>query len=245
MKRALIAVLFVVLPAVSSAAEHAHLDKAPINPGDQASLQRGAKYFVNYCLSCHSARYMRYSRLGQDLGLTEAQVEQNLMFAAEKIGEPMTTVMKPEDAERWFGVAPPDLTVIARSRGVDWLYTYLRTYYQDESRPFGVNNLVFKDVAMPHVLVELQGLLAPVYETVANAEGHTEKVIERLEVVRPGKLKPEQYDRVVADLVNFLAYLGEPAKQARQHTGVWVLLYLVVFGVVAYAMKKEYWKDVH
>jgi ubiquinol-cytochrome c reductase cytochrome c1 subunit len=249
MRRTVIALLLTALPVTAALASEggAQLEKAPINLGDGASLQRGAKYFVNYCSGCHSAKYMRYSRLAHDLGLTEAQVEQNLMFTAEKIGEPMTTAMKAEDGERWFGVVPPDLSVIARSRGVDWLYTYLRAFYQDEdkNRRFGVNNLVFKDVAMPHVLVELQGLQVPVYKTVSNAEGHTEKVIERLEQVQPGALTPEQYDRVVADLVNFLAYVGEPAKPVRQQTGIWVLLYLAIFGVLAYALKKEYWKDVH
>ena len=245
MRRALLVVLCVVLPtAALASAEGVHLDTPYINLGDELSLQRGAKYFVNYCLSCHAAGLMRYGRMGADLGLTDTQVKESLMFTAEKVGETMTTAMRPEDAQHWFGVAPPDLSLIARARGADWLYTYLRTFYLDGSRPFGVNNLVFPDVAMPHVLWKLQGLLKPVYQTHA-AEGHEERVIERLELAQPGVLSPEAYDDMVRDLVNFLVYVGEPAKMQRQEMGIWVLLYLAVFGVVAYAMKREYWKDVH
>jgi ubiquinol-cytochrome c reductase cytochrome c1 subunit len=249
MRRTAIALLFAVLPLLSFAAEHGvQLDKAPVNLGDKDSLMRGAKYFVNYCLSCHSAKFMRYSRMATDLGLSEDEVKQNLMFAAEKVGETMTVAMRPGDAIHWLGVAPPDLSVIARARGADWLYTYLRTFYLDESRPFGVNNLVFKDVAMPHVLWELQGLMKPVYMTETNAEGQPEKVIEKLEPADPASATPDkqrQYDLVVGDLVNFLVYMGEPAKPERQHLGLWVLFYLVIFLIVAYALKKEYWKDVH
>jgi ubiquinol-cytochrome c reductase cytochrome c1 subunit len=246
MRTAFLAVLCVVLPtaALASTAEM-HLDTPYINLGDELSLQRGAKYFVNYCLSCHAVGLMRYGRMGTDLGLTEQQVKENLMFTAEKMGETMTTVMRPEDAQRWFGAAPPDLSLIVRARGADWLYTYLRTFYLDASRPFGVNNLVFPDVAMPHVLWKLQGLLKPVYQTHTDAQGHEERVIERLELAQPGVLSPQAYDDLVRDLVNFLVYAGEPAKMQRQEMGIWVLLYLAVFGVVAYAMKREYWKDVH
>ncbi|RMD71340.1 MAG: cytochrome c1 [Gammaproteobacteria bacterium] len=229
--------------AMASSAE-VHLDKANINLEDKASLQRGAKFFVNYCLSCHSAKYMRYNRLMQDLGLTEEQVKKYLMFTAEKVGETMEVAMAPDMAERWFGVAPPDLSVIARARGVDWLYTYLRSFYLDPSRPFGVNNLVFKDVAMPDVLWELQGWQRPKYETVTH-EGHEEKVIVGLEPDGTGKMNPEAFDRAMRDLVAYLAYMGEPAKLERQRIGVWVLLYLAIFWIIAYALKKEYWKDVH
>ncbi len=242
--RKLLVLLLTAWPVFSMASTEVHLDKARINLHDKASLQRGAKYFVNYCLSCHSARYMRYNRLMQDLDLTKAQVEQNLMFAAEKVGETMEVAMDPEMAEKWFGVAPPDLSVIARSRGVDWLYTYLRSFYLDPSRPFGVNNLVFKDVAMPHVLWELQGWQRPVYKTVVH-EGHEEKVIEGLELVEPGRMDEEAYDQAVRDLVAYLAYMGEPAQLERQRIGVWVLLYLAVFWAFAYLLKREYWKDVH
>jgi ubiquinol-cytochrome c reductase cytochrome c1 subunit len=246
MRRAFLALLCVVLPtAALASSEGVHLDTPYINLDDEASLQRGTKYFVNYCLSCHSAGLMRYGRMGADLGLTDQQVKENLMFTAEKVGETMATAMRAEDAQRWFGVTPPDLSLIARARGADWLYTYLRTFYLDEARPFGVNNLVFPDAAMPHVLWKLQGLLKPVYRTHTNTEGHEERVIERLEQAQPGVLSPEQYDGVVRDLVNFMVYMGEPAKMQRQEVGIWVLLYLAVFGIVAYAMKREYWKDVH
>jgi ubiquinol-cytochrome c reductase cytochrome c1 subunit len=246
MRKILLALLIVVSPVLAMASEeHVALDHANIDLGDQAVLQRGAKYFVNYCLSCHSAKYMRFNRVGRDLGLTDEQLRENLMFVAEKVGQPMTVAMRPDDGIHWFGVAPPDLSVIARARGVDWLYTYLRTFYLDDSRPFGVNNLVFKDTAMPAVLGNLQGWQKPVYKTIKNAEGMEEKVVEKLELVSPGKLSPDEFDRTARDLVTFLAYLGEPAKLERQRVGVWVLLYLVVFLAVAYAMKREYWKDVH
>jgi ubiquinol-cytochrome c reductase cytochrome c1 subunit len=246
MRKILFALLLVVSPVLAMASEEgAALDHANIDLGDTAALQRGAKYFVNYCLSCHSAKYMRFERVGRDLGLSDQQLRQNLMFVAEKVGETMTVAMRPEDGVRWFGVAPPDLSVIARARGSDWLYTYLRTFYLDDARPFGVNNLVFKDTAMPAVLAELQGFQKPVYKTFKNAEGTQEKVVEKLELARPGKMSPQQYDRAVRDLVTFLTYVGEPAKLERQRVGAWVLLYLLVFLGVAYAMKREYWKDVH
>jgi ubiquinol-cytochrome c reductase cytochrome c1 subunit len=246
MRKLLAVFALAVSPVLAFASEaHMELDSANVDLGNIASLQRGAKYFVNYCLSCHSAQYMRFNRVGHDLGLTDEQLRENLMFAAEKVGETMTVAMRPNDAVQWFGVAPPDLSVIARARGVDWLYTYLRTFYLDGTRPFGVNNLVFKDTAMPACLAELQGWQKPVYKTFKNAEGVEEKVVERLELVRPGEMSPEQYDRAVRDLVSFLAYVGEPAKLERQRVGPWVLLYLGVFLLVAYAMKREYWKDVH
>jgi len=221
------------------------LDKADIDLHDQDSLRRGAKLFVNYCLSCHSAAYMRYNRMGQDLGLTDAQVKENLMFAAEKVGETMTIAMPAEDAKRWFGTKVPDLSVVARARGADWLYSYLRGFHLDSSRPWGVNNSVFKDVGMPHVLWELEGLKKPVYEVRKNHEGEEEKHIVGFEMVQPGKLSRAEYDLAVRDLVNFMVYLGEPAKLVRYKIGLWVLLYLAILFVVAYALKKEYWKDVH
>jgi ubiquinol-cytochrome c reductase cytochrome c1 subunit len=246
MRKILLALLLVVSPVLAMASEEGvALDHANIDLGDPYALQRGAKYFVNYCLSCHSAKYMRFERVGRDLGLSDQQLRQNLMFVAEKVGQTMTVAMRPEDGVHWFGVAPPDLSVIARARGSDWLYTYLRTFYLDDSRSFGVNNLVFKDTAMPAVLAGLQGFQKPVYKTVKNAEGSEEKVVEKLELVKPGKMSPAQYDRAVRDLVTFLTYVGEPAKLERQRVGAWVLLYLVVFLGLAYAMKREYWKDVH
>ncbi|HHJ14769.1 MAG TPA: cytochrome c1 [Gammaproteobacteria bacterium] len=246
MKNKLIAILLSVAPmlALASGGE-VHLDKAQIDPGNKESLQRGARTFVNYCLSCHSARYQRYNRMARDLGIPEDMVLENLMFTGEKIGDTMDVALKPDTAKTYFGAAPPDLTLIARRRGVDWIYTYLRTFYLDDSRPFGVNNLVFDKVGMPHVLWELQGWQKPVYETETDSEGHEHKKVVGLELAVPGKLSPAEYDRTVRDLVNFLAYMGEPIKLERQALGVKVLIFLFVLFIITYLLKKEYWKDVH
>lgn len=236
MKKLLLTLLLV--PAIAFASDvELHLDHAPDKSGDQAALQNGAKLFVNYCLSCHSASYMRYSRL-QDIGLSEAQIKNNLLFTADKVGEPMRIAMQRDDAKAWFGTAPPDLTIIARARasefgsGPDWLYTYLRSFYRDESRPTGWNNTVFENVGMPHVLWELQGIQAK------DANG-------KLVLATPGKLTPEQYDEAVADLVAFLKYMGEPVSEYRKHLGVMVIVFLAVLLVFAYALKRAYWKDIH
>ncbi len=236
MKKFLIAILFA--PALAFAAGATlHLDQAPDKANDMAALQNGAKVFVNYCLNCHSASYMRYNRL-RDIGLSEAQVKENLLFTAEKVGEPMKIAMQRADAKAWFGAAPPDLTVIARARasefgtGADWLYTYLRTFYRDESRPTGWNNVVFENVGMPHVLWELQG------DQVMGAD-------HKLTLVKPGKLKPQEFDAVVGDLVAYLKYMGEPMAEFRKQLGVIVLIFLAVVFVFAYALKREYWKDIH
>lgn len=210
-----------------------HLDEVDIDITDQASLQRGAKTFVNYCLSCHQASFMRYNRMAEDLGLTDDQVKNNLMFSGDKIGDTMTISMRPEDAEKWFGVTPPDLSVIARARGTDWLYTYLRTFYLDDSRPMGTNNLAFKDVGMPHVLWEKQGYSA-----------HDEESGELTEA-EAGSLSTHEYNSMVHDLVNFLAYIGEPSKLQRMELAKWVLLYLALFFFIAYPLKKAFWKDIH
>ena len=215
-----------------------HLDKAPTNLSDQQSLQRGAKTFVNYCLSCHSAQAMRYNRL-QDIGLTEQQIKDNLIFTDAKVGDVMTNSMSKKDAKVWFGASPPDLSVIARFRGVDWLYTYLRGFYRDETRPTGWNNVAFDKVGMPHVLNELQG------EQVLHVEKHGEHETQKLVLARPGKMTPVEYDGMVADLVNYLDYMGEPAKTTRMKLGIYVLLFLGIFFVPAYYLKKEYWKDIH
>ena len=212
---------------------------------DQASLQRGLRLFVNYCMGCHSAAYMRYNRVGKDLGIPEDVLKSNLMFGTDKTGETMTIAMNPQDAEKWFGVAPPDLSVTARARGADWLYTYFMTFYRDPSRPTGVNNLRFKDVAMPDVLWRLQGWQRPVSREESGADGTVSKSIERLEPETHGTLTEEEYARAVADLVNFLVYLGEPVKLQRHAIGIWVIAYLLVLLAVVYLLKKEYWKDVH
>jgi len=220
---------------------------ANTNLSDRDSLQRGARTFVNYCLSCHSAAYMRFNRLGTDLGISEDVLKSNLMFGTDKTGETMTIAMNKNDAEQYFGgVAPPDLSVTARSRGVDWLFTYFMTFYRDPSRPLGVNNLAFKDVGMPHVLWELQGWQRPVYEEIKHEDGSVRKVIAHLEQETSGLQTPEQYATTVRDLVNFMDYLGEPIKLRRNTVGYWTIFYLLVILLpVVYLLKKEYWKDVH
>lgn len=236
MKKILAALLLAPILAFASGAE-LHLDHAPDRSNDKAALQNGAKIFVNYCLNCHSASYMRYGRL-KDIGLTDQQIKDNLLFTADKVGEPMRIAMRRADARAWFGVAPPDLTVIARARssefgsGADWLYTYLRTFYRDEERPTGWNNVVFENVGMPHVLWELQG-------DQVMGEDH------KLKLARPGQLTPQEYDDMVADLVGFLQYMGEPAANTRKSLGWVVLIYLGVLLVFAYALKRNYWKDIH
>jgi ubiquinol-cytochrome c reductase cytochrome c1 subunit len=218
------------------------LDSAPIKPNDRISLQQGARAFINYCMGCHSAAYMRYSRL-TDLDITEQQIKENLILTGAKVGDTMAIAMQKNDAKEWFGATPPDLSVIARSRGVDWLYTYLRTYYKDDSRPTGWNNLAFDKVGMPHVLWQLQGTQILKVSEKEDAHGH--KVEERkLVLISPGRLSPKDYDVFVADLVNYLAYMGEPAKTTRTQLGIIVLFYLAFMFVLFLLLKKEYWKDV-
>jgi ubiquinol-cytochrome c reductase cytochrome c1 subunit len=245
MKKYLVIVLMALAPAwVLAAGGGVHLDKANIDPTNKQSLQRGARIFVNYCLSCHSASLMRYERIGNDLGVDEKLVSENLMFTGGKVGELMTVATAPDDAKEWFGTVPPDLTVIARARGVDWLYTYMRSFYQDDSRHIGTNNLVFPDVGMPNVLWELQGMQETVLKTVKDHDGTEHKVVE-LELVESGLQSPKEFDRTVRDLVNFLDYMGEPAKYERRQLGTKVILFLLVFLVLAILLKKEYWKDIH
>jgi ubiquinol-cytochrome c reductase cytochrome c1 subunit len=236
--------VFCLAPLVAFASESTvPLDTAPIKPRDMTSLQRGAKTFVNYCLSCHSADFMRYNRL-RDLGLTESQISENLIFTGQKVGELMTVAMPKKEAKQWFGVAPPDLSVIARSRGPDWLYTYLRKFYRDDSTATGWNNLVFDKAAMPHVLYELQGEQILNVKSEDNGHGGTHEIKE-LKLAKPGSLSKTEYDAYVADLVNFLVYLGEPAANKRVQIGIIVMLFLFLMLVLTYALKKEYWKDVH
>jgi ubiquinol-cytochrome c reductase cytochrome c1 subunit len=211
---------------------------ADVNVRDIAAIQRGARLFVNYCLSCHSASYMRYNRLAEDLGLDEDVVMDNLVFADVKIGETMDIAMQPEDAEAWLGKVPPDLSLHSRSRGADWLYTYLMTFYQDESGSW--NNRVLPNASMPHVFWQLQGIQKPVY---TSQDG--QDVVDHLVLAEPGLQTPEEYERTVRDLVTFMEYLGEPAKLVRKDVGIWVLLFLAAFALLAYALKAEYWRDVH
>jgi len=250
MKR--IRVLFAVLafvPALSFAVEdHVKLDRAPIDPGDRVSLQRGAHAFVNYCLTCHSASYMRYNRL-QDLGLNEPQIRDNLVFTGVKVGELMKTAMDPNEAKEWFGTAPPDLTVIARSRsshdgpGSDWLYTYLRSFYRDPSRPTGWNNVIYPNVAMPHVMWQLQGEQV-LKEAKEQADGYI-KTVEKLALDKPGLMKPAEFDTLIADLVNYMSYMSEPARQERVTVGLYALLVIFILIALSYALKKSFWKDIH
>ena len=245
MKRHILAALLVLAPTwVGAAGGEIHLDEANIDPGNTQSLQRGARLFVNYCLSCHSAEMMRYERIGADLGIDDKLVAENLMFTGGRTGDLMTVATHPQDAKEWFGTLPPDLTVIARARGVDWLYTYLRTFYRDDSKITGVNNLTFPDVGMPHVMWELQGWQKPVITTSRDHKGHEVKTVS-LELEEPGLLTPKDFDRAVRDLVNFLDYMGEPAKHERRALGVKVIMFLFLFLVFAYLMKREFWKDVH
>ena len=245
MKKFLLVLLVTLAPAwVMAAGGGIHLDAANIDPTNKQSLQRGAALFVNYCLSCHSAALMRYERIGKDLGIDEKLVVKNLVFGDGKAADLMTVATNPDDAIEWFGTLPPDLTVIARARGVDWLYTYLRSFYRDDSKITGVNNLVFADVGMPHVMWELQGWQEPVITTVKDHDG-TERKTVALKLVEPGLMTVKEFDRATRDLVNFLDYMGEPAKYERRDLGVKVVLFLLMFLVLAYLLKKEYWKDVH
>jgi ubiquinol-cytochrome c reductase cytochrome c1 subunit len=235
MKKLLLTLLlmpFLAMPLAVNASESVSLDKAPIDASNHESLQRGARTFVNYCLNCHGANYMRYNRL-LEIGLTEKQIKDNLLLAGEKIGDTMKVAINKKDAAKWFGAAPPDLSVEVRARGADWVYTYMRGFYRDSSRATGWNNTVFDKVGMPHVLYELQGEQELSHETHA------------LKLVKPGKLSIEEYDVLVGDLTNFMAYMAEPAKHQRNQLGWFVLLFLGVLLVLTYKLKKAYWKEIH
>lgn len=217
---------------------------------DLASLQNGAKLFVNYCLNCHGASFMRYNRM-KDLGLTDEQIKDNLMFAAEKVGETMKVSIDPKQAKDWFGATPPDLSMVARSRagqgtGADYLYTYLRSYYRDDTKATGWNNLAFPSVAMPHVLWELQGQQRAVFEEVPDPHDPAKTIhrFKAFEQVTPGKMTQAEYNQATADLVAFLQWMGEPAQSQRVRLGVWVLMFLGVFTLFAWRLNAAYWKDV-
>jgi len=245
------------------------LQQANIDLNNHAAIQRGAKLFVNQCMGCHSAKYVRY-KLFTNVGLTEDDIKDNLMFAGGKTGDLMKIAMPEEDAGKWFGAPAPDLTLTARIRhgGPDWIYTYLKGFYVDPSRPMGVNNTLFPNVGMPHVLWDMQGIQEPVYRYEVHHDGHSvaafdteaaadayvkeqgegyrlERVVASLKMAQQGSLTSAEYDQVARDLATFLTYISEPMKLERQRMGVWVILFLTVFTVVAYLMKKEWWKDVH
>ena len=208
------------------------------------SLQRGARNFMNYCSGCHSLKYLRYNRMATDLKIPESELAGNLMFTSEKAFDTINSAM-PKDSEGWFGKQPPDLSLVARAKGLDYLYSYMKGFYVDKTRPWGVNNLYLPSAAMPDVLAQLHGLQKPVFKNEPDEHGSARMVLVGVDAMTPGALKPEEYDQFVRDIVNFLDYAGEPVKDKRQTMGVFVTLFLLVFFVFAYLLKKEYWKDVH
>jgi len=262
MKKAILLAFCLALPGtVLASGGHVKLDHVKTDIGDQASLQRGARLFVNYCLSCHSASYMRYNRMAEDLGIPEKLLVENLMFIPDvnghlKPGSLMKATIPVDVAKAAFNTVPPDLSVTARSRGPDWIYTYMRSFYKDEKTASGWNNTVFPSVAMPHVLHDLQGTQRAVYRTDKHEKVVTEggkkvkkvteqHVFDRFELDRGGSMSPEQYDAAMRDLTNFMVYLAEPAKLVRYQLGVVVLAFLLIFLVLTWLLNKEYWKDVH
>jgi ubiquinol-cytochrome c reductase cytochrome c1 subunit len=231
-----------VLATTALASGGGNLQQSGTDLGDRASLQRGAQLYMNYCSGCHSLKYLRYSRMAEDLGLTEDEVQNNLNFTGAKVGETVLTSLSDAQGNQWFGKAPPDLSVIARVRGSDWIYTYLKSFYLDESRPLGWNNTLFANASMPNPLWELQGLQRPVYgEPDATGEAH----VEKLTLAQPGLLDGHAFDQAARDITVFLEYVGEPAALKRQSMGVWVILFLAAFTLLAWLLKTEYWRDVH
>jgi ubiquinol-cytochrome c reductase cytochrome c1 subunit len=234
--------------ALGSAPVHADenfpLDRAPDNAANLASLQHGAQLFVNYCLNCHSANLMRYSRL-QDIGISQKAIQDNLLFTTDKVGNTMTVAIRPDDAKAWFGAQPPDLSVEARARGRDWLYTYLRSFYLDDTRPTGWNNMVYENVSMPHVLWQLQGQRTAKFENGVDAKtGEKVHKFVGFQQVTRGTLSPADYDATASDLVAYLSWMSEPQQQTRKRLGVWVLLFIGVMTVVAWRLNASYWKDI-
>lgn len=239
MKKILCTLLF-LLPFCVNASSGIELDSPDIDLSDTASLERGAKHYVTYCLGCHSAKHIRYKRIAMDLKLDESEILKNVAPLGAGIYDQMHSAMNAHDAEKWFGTTPPDLSLIARSRGADWLYTYLRSFYNDKNKPLGVNNSVFPDVGMPNVFWQLQGTQTAVVHKVDGRD-----VITELKLEQPGQLSSKEFDKMVTDLVNFLVYVGEPVQLERQQMGKFVLFFLLMFIAIAYLLKKEYWKDVH
>jgi len=237
------ALLLPVASTTVSAAAGAGLEHSRANISDTASLQRGAKWYVNYCLGCHTISYMRYNRLAQDLDLSEENVMQNLVYSDAKFGETMDIAMDPEQAKAWFGKMPPDLSLIGRSRGPDWVFSYLLSFYQDENG--GWNNSILPNASMPHVLWRLQGIQTPVYRQETSESGFTFEVIDHFELTTPGTQSAEEFRETARDIAAFLDYAGEPAQLKRKAVGAWVILFLVVFTFIAYLLKAEYWRDVH
>jgi ubiquinol-cytochrome c reductase cytochrome c1 subunit len=230
-----------LLSASAFASTEGNLQHAGTDIGDKAALQRGAKLYMNYCSGCHSLKYLRYSRMAEDLGLSEEDVQANLNFTGVKVGEQVNVALTEEAATQFFGKMPPDLSLISRVRGSDWIYTYLKSFYLDESRPLGWNNALFADAAMPNPLWQLQGLQHAVH---GKPDATGTAPLEHLEIAQPGTLEPQEFDQVVRDITTFLEYAGEPAALKRQGMGVWVILFLAFFTLLAWLLKKEYWRDV-
>jgi len=240
MKKVLYTLLLLLPLTAGASGGGIELESADIDLSDSASLERGAKHYVTYCLGCHSAKHIRYKRIALDLKLDEGEILKNVAPLGAGIYDQMHSAMNGHDAEKWFGTTPPDLSLIARSRGADWLYSYLKGFYSEPGKPTGVNNAIFKDVAMPNVFWQLQGTQTAVTKTVDGQE-----VITDLKLVEAGQLSPEEFDKLVNDLVNFLVYVGEPVQLERQQMGKYVLFFILMFIALAYLLKKEYWKDVH
>ena len=225
------AIIFLLYSSISFSAENIALSKAPIDLTNNQSLQRGAKTFINYCLNCHSANFMRYSNL-QDIGLSAETIKNDLLFTGDKIGDTMSVNMSAKDSKKWFGASPPDLSVVARSRGADWIYSYMRGFYSDPSRPMGWNNTVYVNSAMPHILWELQG------EQILNPK------TKKLEKFSSGKLNAKEYDAMIADLTNYLVYMSEPDQLKRKKMGYYVIGFLLLLLFLTIKLKKEYWRDI-
>jgi ubiquinol-cytochrome c reductase cytochrome c1 subunit len=231
MKKIIIFILLLIQSSFIFASEEVYLEKAPIDLSDQPSLQKGARTFINYCLNCHSAKYMRYNKL-LDIGLSKKDIKENLLFTGKKIGDPMEISMPVKESKKWFGATPPDLSVIARSRGSDWIYSYMKGFYRDSSREIGWNNLVYTNSAMPHILWELQG------------EQGLDKNTGKLSLIKAGKLNQKEYDSVITDLTNFITYMSEPGQLKRKKMGFYVVGFLLLLLVLTVKLKKEFWKDI-
>lgn len=241
MKILSISILLLIFSRGVAAEENAALQQANFDPEDRSSILHGAKYFVTYCLGCHSIKHIRYQRIAQDFGIDEKKVLSEIAPLGSNIYEQMHTAMNAHDSEKWFGTQPPDLSLISRSRSADWLYSYLKSFYTDTSKPLGTNNLIFKDVGMPNVFWQLQGEQKPIFNTADNGQ----QEIEQLSLEAPGTLTEQEFDTMINDLVNFLVYVGEPVKLERERIGKYVLFFLGMFLLIAYMLKKEYWKDIH
>ena len=231
MKKIIIFILLLIQSSFIFASEEVYLEKAPIDLSDQPSLQKGARTFINYCLNCHSAKYMRYNKL-LDIGLSKKDIKENLLFTGKKIGDPMEISMPVKESKKWFGATPPDLSVTARSRGSDWIYSYMKGFYRDSSREIGWNNLVYANSAMPHILWELQG------------EQELDKNTGKLSLIKAGKLNEKEYDSVIVDLTNYITYMSEPGQLKRKKMGFYVVGFLLLLLVLTVKLKKEFWKDI-